>query len=216
MKPTVFLCVLLLLASAVGPLEVSAQEFKAGSLVISQPWSRNGRRRQSWRRLQMTITNIGTEPDRLIGGSLPQAGKFEVHEMRMENNVMTMRPLHGGLEINPGQTVKLAPGGYHVMFMQLKEPFKQGEVRKASWSSRKPERFQSSTRSARSPRERRPTPCQDIEATACSYRPRPREILALKPRCARPAAGHSLRNKARARATRRESCGARRSTTDRR
>jgi len=50
--------------------------------------------------------------------------------MRMENNVMTMRPLHGGLEIKPGQTVKLAPGGYHVMFMQLKEPLKQGEVLK--------------------------------------------------------------------------------------
>ena len=78
----------------------------------------------------MTITNTGSEPDRLIGGSLPQAGKFEVHEMRMDNNVMTMRPITGGLEIKPGQTVTLAPGGYHVMFMQLKEPLKEGEVLK--------------------------------------------------------------------------------------
>ncbi len=50
--------------------------------------------------------------------------------MRLENNVMTMRPVPGGLEIKPGQTVKLEPGGYHVMFMQLKEPLKQGEVLK--------------------------------------------------------------------------------------
>jgi copper(I)-binding protein len=130
MKPSVFFFVLLLLASAVGPLKASAQEFKAGSLVISQPWSRATAGGAKVGAGYMTITNIGTEPDRLIGGSLPQAGKFEVHEMRMENNVMTMRPLRGGLEIKPGQTVKLAPGGYHVMFMQLKEPFKEGEVLK--------------------------------------------------------------------------------------
>ena len=130
MKPSNFLFVPLLLLSAFGALHASAQEFKAGSLVISQPWSRATAGGAKVGAGYMTITNIGTEPDRLIGGSLPQAGKFEVHEMRMENNVMTMRPLHGGLEIKPGQTVKLAPGGYHVMFMQLKEPLKQGEVLK--------------------------------------------------------------------------------------
>ena len=130
MKPSNFLFVPLLLASAFGTLDASAQEFKAGSLVISQPWSRATAGSAKVGAGYMTITNTGTEPDRLIGGSLPQAGKFEVHEMRMENNVMTMRPIDGGLEIKPGQTVKLAPGGYHVMFMQLKEPLKEGEVLK--------------------------------------------------------------------------------------
>jgi copper(I)-binding protein len=130
MKSSRFFLVPLVLVSAFGVLQASAQEFKAGSLVISQPWSRATAGGAKVGAGYMTITNIGTEPDRLIGGSLPQAGKFEVHEMRMENNVMTMRPLHGGLEIKPGQTVKLAPGGYHVMFMRLKEPLKQGEVLK--------------------------------------------------------------------------------------
>lgn len=130
MKPSNFLFVPLLLASAFGPLQISAQEFKAGSLVISQPWSRATAGGAKVGAGYMTIANMGTEPDRLIGGSLPQAGKFEVHEMRMENHVMTMRPIDGGLEIKPGQTVKLAPGGYHVMFMQLKEPLKEGDILK--------------------------------------------------------------------------------------
>jgi copper(I)-binding protein len=130
MKSSRFFLVPLVLASAFVALQASAQEFKAGSLVISQPWSRATAGGAKVGAGYMTITNIGTEPDRLIGGSLPQAGKFEVHEMRMENNVMKMRPISGGLEVKPGQTVKLAPGGYHVMFMQLKEPFKEGEVLK--------------------------------------------------------------------------------------
>jgi copper(I)-binding protein len=130
MKSSRFFLVPLVLVSAFGMLQASAQEFKAGSLVISQPWSRATAGGAKVGAGYMTITNTGTEPDRLIGGSLPQAGKFEVHEMRMENNVMKMRPISSGLEIKPGQTVKLAPGGYHVMFMKLKKPLKQGEVLK--------------------------------------------------------------------------------------
>ena len=45
----------------------------------------------------------------------------------MSNGVMKMRPLEKGLEIAPGKTVKLAPGGYHVMLMDLKGQLKQGE-----------------------------------------------------------------------------------------
>jgi copper(I)-binding protein len=55
------------------------------------------------------------------------AGKVEVHEMAMNNGVMTMRPLDNGLTIDPGKTVKLAPGGYHLMMFDLKAPLKQGD-----------------------------------------------------------------------------------------
>jgi copper(I)-binding protein len=75
----------------------------------------------------MTITNKGSAADRLIGGSTAAAGRVEVHEMALKNGVMTMRPLTGGLPIEPGKTVTLAPGGYHMMFMDLKAPLKQGE-----------------------------------------------------------------------------------------
>ena len=130
MKFFVSFFVPLLLVSALVPFDASAQEFKGGSLVIDQPWSRATPGGAKVGAGYMTITNTGSEPDRLIGGSLPQAGKFEVHEMRLQDGVMTMRPVPGGIEIKPGQTVKLEPGGYHVMFMELKEPLKQGEVLK--------------------------------------------------------------------------------------
>jgi copper(I)-binding protein len=47
--------------------------------------------------------------------------------MTMKDGVMTMRPLEKGLTIEPGKTVKLAPGGYHLMMFDLKSPLKQGE-----------------------------------------------------------------------------------------
>jgi periplasmic copper chaperone A len=75
----------------------------------------------------LTIENKGSMPDRLIGGSADVAGKVEMHEMAMSDGVMKMRPLEKGLVIEPGKTVKLAPGGYHLMLMDLKSPLKQGE-----------------------------------------------------------------------------------------
>ena len=104
-----------------------AEDVKAGDLVISQAWSRATPGGAKIAGGYLTIENKGTSPDRLVGGSAEIAGKFEVHEMAMNNGVMTMRPLDKGLAIEPGKTVKLAPGGYHLMIMDLKGPFKQGE-----------------------------------------------------------------------------------------
>jgi copper(I)-binding protein len=104
-----------------------AEDVKAGDLVISQAWSRatpNGAKIAGG---YLTIENKGAAPDRLVGGSGDIAGKVEVHEMSMNNGVMTMRPLDKGLTIEPGKTVKLAPGGYHLMMFDLKGPLKQGE-----------------------------------------------------------------------------------------
>jgi uncharacterized protein YcnI/copper(I)-binding protein len=99
---------------------------KAGDLAITAPWTRATPGGAKVAGGYMRITNTGKEADRLIGGSLPQAGRFEVHEMATVNNTMVMRQLEKGLEIKPGETVELKPGGYHVMFMDLKEPLKQG------------------------------------------------------------------------------------------
>lgn len=111
----------------IAPTFAQRHEFKAGSLTISQPWSRatpGGARVAGG---FMTITNAGTAPDRLIGGSAEIAGIFEVHEMAMEGGVMKMRALEKGLEIKPGESVELKPGGYHVMLIDLRQPLKQGE-----------------------------------------------------------------------------------------
>jgi copper(I)-binding protein len=104
-----------------------AEEVKAGDLVITQAWSRatpNGAKIGGG---YLTIENKGPAADRLIGGSAEIAGKVEVHEMAMKDGVMTMRPLDNGLTIDPGKTVKLAPGGYHLMLFDLKSPLKQGD-----------------------------------------------------------------------------------------
>jgi copper(I)-binding protein len=107
--------------------QARAEDVKAGDLVISQAWSRatpNGAKIGGG---YLTIENKGATPDRLTGVSADIAGKVEVHEMAMNNGVMTMRPLDSGLAIDPGKTVKLAPGGYHLMMFDLKSPLKQGD-----------------------------------------------------------------------------------------
>jgi hypothetical protein len=106
---------------------VQAQEVKAGDLVITQPWSRATPGGAKIAGGFLTIENKGAAPDRLIGVAGDVAGRVEIHEMSMNNGVMTMRPLDKGLPIEPGKTVKLAPGGYHLMLMDLKTPLKQGD-----------------------------------------------------------------------------------------
>jgi hypothetical protein len=103
-----------------------AQTNKVGSIEIEQPWARATPKGATIGAGYMKITNTGTEPDRLIGGSVAFARRFEVHSMAMEQGVMKMREVKDGLEIKPGETVELKPGGYHVMFVDLKEPLKQG------------------------------------------------------------------------------------------
>lgn len=104
-----------------------AEDVKAGDLVITQAWSRATPGGAKIGGGYLTIENKGTAPDRLIGGSSDAAGKVQVHEMAMNNGVMTMRPLEKGLSIQPGKTVKLAPGGLHLMLVDLKAPLKQGD-----------------------------------------------------------------------------------------
>lgn len=104
-----------------------AEDVKAGDLVISQAWSRATPSGAKVAGGYLTIENKGSAPDRLVGGSGDIAGKLEVHEMATENGVMKMRPLDKGLVIEPGKTVKLAPGGYHLMLFDLKNPLKQGD-----------------------------------------------------------------------------------------
>ncbi|MGC2811077.1 MAG: copper chaperone PCu(A)C [Bradyrhizobium sp.] len=104
-----------------------AQEVRAGDLVITRAWARATPGGAKIGGAYLTIENKGATADRLTGGSADIAGKVEVHEMATKNGVMTMRPLDSGLTIDPGKTVKLAPGGYHLMMFGLKSPLKQGD-----------------------------------------------------------------------------------------
>jgi len=114
----------LLLSSAVG---VFAADVRAGDLLISQTWSRATPGGAKIGAGYLTIENKGGAPDRLVAVSGQVAGKIEIHQMAVNNGVMTMRPVEQGLTIEPGKTVTLAPGGYHLMMMDLKSPLKQGD-----------------------------------------------------------------------------------------
>src|SRR5215212_2944233 len=108
-------------------VRASAEEIKVGDLVISQAWSRATPGGAKIGGGYLTIQNKGSTPDRLLGGSADVADRVQIHEMTVNNGVMTMRPLDKGLAIEPGKTVKLAPGGHHLMLLDLKSPLKQGD-----------------------------------------------------------------------------------------
>jgi len=109
----------------------SAEDYKVGTLQISQPWTRATPKGAAVAGGYLKITNTGTTPDRLLGGSTALAKRFEIHEMSMDGGVMKMRELKDGLDIAPGATVELKPGSYHIMMMNLSHPLAKGERVKA-------------------------------------------------------------------------------------
>jgi copper(I)-binding protein len=117
---------------ALGATAAAAHDYKIGALEIGNPWSRAVPKGGQVAAGYLTIKNTGTAPDRLTGGSTPVAGKFEIHEMTMDNGVMRMRPVAGGLVIKPGETLELKPEAFHIMMMGLKQPIEQGKPFPAS------------------------------------------------------------------------------------
>ena len=109
-----------------------ANDYKVGALEIDHPWSRAVPKGATVAAGYLTIKNTGTEPDRLVSGSTPVAGKFEFHEMSMDKGVMRMRPVTGGVAIKPGETVELKPQSMHIMMMGLKQPIEKGKSFKGS------------------------------------------------------------------------------------
>lgn len=91
----------------------------AAPVTVTAPWARASVQGQRASGAFMTL--VASEPLTLVGASSPAAGFGEVHEMKMEGEVMRMRPI-AGLELKPGQPVQLKPGGYHLMLQELKAP----------------------------------------------------------------------------------------------
>lgn len=105
----------------------AAQEIKIGDLLIEHPWSRATPTGAKVGAGYLVITNKGSAADKLTGGSTSAAGRLEIHEMSMKGGIMTMRPVTDGLTIEPGKSVTFAPGGYHLMFNELKAPLRRGD-----------------------------------------------------------------------------------------
>ena len=75
----------------------------------------------------MKIENKGNTADQLLSASSPAAGEVQLHEMSMDGNVMKMRQVKD-IAVPAGGSVELKPGGYHLMFMNLKGPFAAGQT----------------------------------------------------------------------------------------
>ncbi|MGY5774767.1 copper chaperone PCu(A)C [Rhizobium sp. LEGMi135b] len=105
-----------------------AEDVKIGNLTIAAPYVRAMVPGAPVGGGYVTITNTGDTDDRLIAASSPRAETVQIHEMRMDKDIMVMRELADGLPIPAGKTVELKPGGYHVMFMRVAEPFLQGQT----------------------------------------------------------------------------------------
>jgi hypothetical protein len=114
------------------PQFAHAADYDVGSIHISQPWSRATPKGASTGAGYMTITNKGTAPDRVSCVASDASAQCQIHTMTMEDGVMKMRPVEGGLEIAPGATVMLKPGGLHVMLLDLKHPLEPGQSVKAT------------------------------------------------------------------------------------
>ncbi|AXS39587.1 copper chaperone PCu(A)C [Breoghania sp. L-A4] len=120
---------LTLSAIAVAILPARADDaIMVGAIKLETPWTRATPGAAKAGGGFMTITNTGTEPDRLVTGASPRAAKVEFHEMSVNDGIMVMREVDGGIEIPAGATVELKPGGTHVMYMGIESPFKMGET----------------------------------------------------------------------------------------
>ena len=108
-------------AAADGAAKLGDLEISGGSVKAMLPGAKVGGG-------FLTIRNGGAGEDRLVAVESPAAARIEIHEMKMENDVMKMRKLDDGVAVPAGETVELKAGGLHLMFMDVKTPFKEGEA----------------------------------------------------------------------------------------
>jgi periplasmic copper chaperone A len=101
----------------------------SGSIKVDQVWARATPDAAKTGAIYLTVTNTGTTPDALEGAaSTPVAEHASLHEDKMVNGVMQMRPIDS-LAIAPGKSVTLEPNsGYHIMLIGLKGPLKEGQT----------------------------------------------------------------------------------------
>jgi copper(I)-binding protein len=109
-----------------------AHDYKAGSLTIEHPWTPQPPMGAKVAAGFLKITNGASEDDRLVSVASDIADKTQIHGMKIENGIMTMFELQGGLVIPAGGAVELKSKSNHVMFMGLKSRPEKGTIFKAT------------------------------------------------------------------------------------
>lgn len=108
-------------------LVMPASAATAAGVAVENAWVRAAAPGAPNGAAYVTLVNRGAKADRLIGASSPIARSVEIHEMRMDGQVMRMRMVSGGVAVPAGGRAELKPGGLHLMLMGLKQPLKAGE-----------------------------------------------------------------------------------------
>ena len=103
-------------------LALAAGSAQAQTVDVQGAWARATVQGQKATGAFMKLT--AKDDAKLVSASSPVAGVVEVHEMKMEGDVMKMRAIPG-LDLPAGKAVELKPGGYHVMLMDLKMPLQK-------------------------------------------------------------------------------------------
>lgn len=122
-----FVALCLLTLALLAPAALATDDRTVGPLHLEQPWTRVMPEGRAMGGGYLTIRNAGPEADRLVAVSTPRAGRVELHETTIVEDVMRMRPLPDGLPVPAGDSVELKPGGLHIMFLDVETPFVEGE-----------------------------------------------------------------------------------------
>lgn len=104
---------------------LSSSSLVYAEIIVKDPWVRATVPAQRSTGAFMQITS--TSDVRLVSVRSPVANNVEIHEMTMDSNIMKMRQIQG-IDLSRGKTVKLTPGNYHIMLIDLKQQVKDGEV----------------------------------------------------------------------------------------
>lgn len=106
---------------------VFADEFRAGDIIVSEPFARASAGLAKNGAVYLTINNTGSQTDRLVKATTTVAKMAQIHTTLMENGVMKMRPI-GAIEVKPGEHAALRPGGLHIMLMGLQARLVEGQT----------------------------------------------------------------------------------------
>lgn len=110
------------------PQESAAHDYTVGSITVMHPWARATPGPAKAGAGYLGLKNSGATADRLVKAESNLSKRTELHTHIMEGGVMKMPHVEEGIEVPAGKEVMFEPGGFHVMFMGLKAPFKEGEM----------------------------------------------------------------------------------------
>lgn len=98
-----------------------------GQVIVEKPWARATVPTARVAGAYLTVRNRSALADRLIGASSPVAARVEFHVHTAEGEVMKMRQAQA-LDVPANGTLELKPGGAHLMFVDIRKPFREGDL----------------------------------------------------------------------------------------